>query len=113
MIYNGLEWDDKLADNGNYYTQEEWRVLLAKNGKRLPTVKEFESLRNCKNKKFMQALKEDLIKSWLMTSDVLKNPFSDEERPVVLGLHGSNNGFNIDTNNDLIDWPARGVKETK
>lgn len=110
MKYNNLEWSDELLDNGRSHTQSEWNDILKGSRWRLPTVKEYESLEGCKNKKFMNALEIDMHKYWLLTSDVLISPFTGKERPVVLGLVDCSR-FGIYANDGNGDRPARGVKE--
>jgi hypothetical protein len=108
MKHKGLIWSNSLLDNGKSYTQPKWVSLLKDTEWRLPTVKEYESLHGCKGK-FMDELREEFENHWLMTGDVLINPFNGEKRPVVLGLLGSNDRFGIDVYG-YDDGPARGVK---
>lgn len=108
MKYKGLVWSNNLLDNGKSHTQREWIAFLEGTGWRLPTVKEYESLRGCKGK-FMEDLREEMISEWLMTADSLTNPFIRKKRPVVLGLSVSNDWFSISAYVDYINRPARGV----
>jgi hypothetical protein len=74
-------------------------------------VKEYESLRGCKGK-FMDDLRKELIENWLVTGDVLTNPFTLEYRSVVLGLNGNINRFDINASSVNDIRPARGVAVT-
>jgi hypothetical protein len=109
MKYKGLVWSNNLLDDGLSRNQAEWVSLLKGTEWRLPTVKEYESLRGCKGK-FMDKLREEFENHWLMTGDVLTNPFTGEKRPVVLGLNVNYDRFNIYANYDYGNRPARGVK---
>jgi hypothetical protein len=107
MKYNGLVWSDTLLDNGNRHTQSEWVALLKETEWRLPTVKEYESLLGCKGE-FMDDLRKEMTRHWLMAGDVIINPFTGAKRPVVLGLYDYNR-FLIIAFNVNYYWPARGV----